>query len=155
MNIFKETFQLVKMLFSDIEKTNEVKTYPMSHFPFSGYKYMMWCGSLIYRDKFPQYRTLKEIDKNHEMIHLHQAKDCGSWTKFYLSYLWAWICKNPFRKSAYYRNKYEVEAYAKENDLTYLERREKNNVDKFKKYNVEFTTPYLFKSSIKIYFKDI
>ena len=63
MNIFKETFQLVKMLFTDIEKTNEVKTYPMTHFPFNGYKYMMWCGKLIYKDKFPQCNCLIQLYK--------------------------------------------------------------------------------------------
>ena len=27
----------------------EAELMPMKHFPFKGYKYMMWCGRIIYR----------------------------------------------------------------------------------------------------------
>ena len=87
MNIFKEILTFVRLLFVNIDNVNKVEPLAMTHFPFKGYKYMMWCGKLIYRDEHPQNGTLVPTDENHETIHLMQAKDKGSWWKFYLSYL--------------------------------------------------------------------
>ena len=70
--------------------------------------------------------------KNHEMIHLRQAQSCGdSWLRFYLLYIWYWA-KNriallrkrhrscQMRHAAYLLNPFEMEAYARMNDLNYL-----------------------------------
>lgn len=48
----KELWQMVKMLFSSKPNdSNELKLLAMQCFPFQGYKYMMWCGKMIYRKK--------------------------------------------------------------------------------------------------------
>ena len=50
--MIKELWVLVKLLFGkrqpkDIDK---VSLMGMDHFPFVGYKYLMWCGKMIYRN---------------------------------------------------------------------------------------------------------
>ena len=64
--------------------------------------------------------------KNHEMIHLYQARDChNSWLLFYLRYGWYWLLANRYRrrlKNAGYRlNPFEMEAYANMYNLHYLD----------------------------------
>ena len=50
----KELWQLIKMLFSS--KPGDFDTpelLPMKHYPFKGYRFMMWCGrmDLPYREQ--------------------------------------------------------------------------------------------------------
>ena len=64
--------------------------------------------------------------KNHEMIHLYQARAChDSWLLFYLRYGWYWLLASRYRrrlKNAGYRlNPFEMEAYANMHDLHYLD----------------------------------
>ena len=158
MSFISEIFTLYKMMKGSID-VNEITPYPMKHIPFKGYKYMMWCANIIYRESRPYDANMDDESKNHETIHLYQAKDKGSWFKYYKSYAWQWM-KNIFtkRNGAYYINKYEVEAYAKEKDLTYLERRKPNNVELFKIDKKEFTkfsNTYQFKEYIREKYKDI
>ena len=63
--------------------------------------------------------------KNHEMIHLRQAQSCGdSWLRFYLLYIWYWLkglrMNRQMKHAAYLLNPFEMEAYARMNDLDYL-----------------------------------
>ena len=63
--------------------------------------------------------------KNHEMIHLRQAQSCGdSWLRFYLLYIWYWLTglrmNRKMKHAAYLLNPFEMEAYARMNDLDYL-----------------------------------
>ena len=63
--------------------------------------------------------------KNHEMIHLRQAQSCGdSWIRFYLLYIWYWLTglrmNRIMKHAAYLLNPFEMEAYARMNDLDYL-----------------------------------
>ena len=63
--------------------------------------------------------------KNHEMIHLRQAQSCGdSWLRFYLLYIWYWIkglrMNRKMKHAAYLLNPFEMEAYARMQDLDYL-----------------------------------
>ena len=63
--------------------------------------------------------------KNHEMIHLRQAQSCGdSWIRFYLLYMWYWLkglrMNRQMKHAAYLLNPFEMEAYARMNDLDYL-----------------------------------
>ena len=70
--------------------------------------------------------------KNHEMIHLRQAQDCGdSWVRFYVRYLWysfrIWCfagrrIRQRQPHAAYLLNPFEIEAYARMYDLNYLSR---------------------------------
>ena len=127
-----DLLKMVKMFFTKPSNIKEVDTVKMKHIPPKGFKYLMWCGHCLYtKDKCS---TLNPVDKNHEMIHLRQAQDKGSWAIYYLSYLWEWIKGWPY-KDSYYTIKYEVESYAKEYDLDYLNRRKKGDVILFKLYN--------------------
>lgn len=115
--MIKELWYLIKLLFSPI--SDKLELVQLKHFPFKGYLFMMWCGKMIYRDDVLDYlRTQKGLRSiRHETIHLMQARDTGSWIKFYLIYLWEWIKGNPLihpAQSAYYMIPFEVQAYALE-----------------------------------------
>ena len=65
--------------------------------------------------------------KNHEMIHLRQAQAChDSWLCFYLLYIWYWLKELPMNRkmkhAAYLLNPFEMEAYGRMYDLSYLKR---------------------------------
>jgi hypothetical protein len=80
------------------------------------------CHTLTDRSKNGAYGAFK----NHEMIHLYQARAChNSWLLFYLRYGWYWLLANRYRrrlKNAGYRlNPFEMEAYANMYDLHYLD----------------------------------
>ena len=119
--MIKELWFLIKLLFTPI--TDKLELVSLKHFPFKGYLFMMWCGKMIYRkdnetkvlDHLRTQKGLRSI--RHETIHLMQAKDIGSWIKFYLIYVWEWIKGNPLlhpAQSAYYTIPFEVQAYALE-----------------------------------------
>lgn len=129
MNFFKELFTLIKFLFKDKPSDYEkVELYEMNHFPFKGYKYMMFCGKMIYRSDNKEKIEAEigtekfNISTNHETIHLKQAQTKGSWISYYITYLWEWIKGNPIihpSQSAYYTIPYEMEAYGNEFDFDY------------------------------------
>lgn len=128
--MIKEFWKIVKMLFaSKPNDIKEVELMGMNHFPFSGYKYMMWCGKMIYRNGMIEKRkkewgTAKfETSKRHEGYHLDQAKQFGSWLAYYWQYFKYWIKGNPIiypASSAYYTIPFEMEAYANENNPDYV-----------------------------------
>lgn len=133
MRFLKELFTLAGMLFSSAKNISEVTLLEMKHFPFRGYKYMMWCGRAVYREEYKDRISFTEKDKRHETVHLRQAQDGGSWTLFYLRYLWQWLLGMFMpNNGAYYMSMYEIEAFAKEEDETYLQRRRKGAVKDFK-----------------------
>ena len=64
--------------------------------------------------------------KNHEMIHLYQARTCcNSWFVFYVRYGWYWLMACRYRKklknAGYLLNPFEMEAYANMHNLHYLD----------------------------------
>ena len=77
--MMKELWQLIKMLFSS--KPGDFDTpqlLPMKHYPFKGYRFMMWCGRMIYRaenkeniDRYMQTYAGKE-SLTHATVHLRQ-----------------------------------------------------------------------------------
>lgn len=154
--MLKEFWVLVKMFFaskpSEIEKA---KVYDMKHFPFEGYKAMSWCGYIIHRIGAS---AVDEVTINHETIHLMQAKDCGSWWKYYLSYLWNWIRHNPLiapASACYYVNKFEAQAYANEDNFEYCSKWDPEAIEKYKIDNAKDVykrigrTPAAWKEYIK------
>lgn len=156
----KETWTLGKMLFtskpSDFEK---LEMMPMKCYPFKGNKYLTWCGRCVYRENTSA-AVITPVAENHENIHLDQAKYCGTWVKFYLRYLWSWMKISPFfQRVGYYTNKYETEAYAKEEDLDYRMTRAHNAVDKFDQENKReiwkqcHKSSYVYKGYIREKFK--
>ena len=77
--------------------------------------------------------------KNHEMIHLYQARSThDSWLCFYWKYFMFWLKANRYRKhlrnAGYLLNPFEMEAYAHMNDLHYLERFPDGKATGWKRY---------------------
>jgi hypothetical protein len=67
--------------------------------------------------------------KNHEMIHLYQARSThDSWLCFYWLYFVYWLKARRYRRrirnAGYVLNPFEMEAYAKMHDLHYLDDKE-------------------------------
>ena len=139
--MLKELFELIRLLFSSNPKDiEEMKVKNMKHFPFKGYKAMAWCGTIIHREGASK---VNDITINHETIHLMQAKMCGSWVKYYWRYFIDWLKGNPLiypASSAYYTTKYESEAYANEENMSYCNNYDGSNLQK-----------YTFKDRKKIY----
>lgn len=51
MNWFKETWWLVKQLFTTTKNKDKVQYKHMDHYPFSGYSAMSWCGYILTKKK--------------------------------------------------------------------------------------------------------
>ena len=129
--MIKELLKLVQLLFksrpSDVIKLPDLEVIYMRHFPFTGYRYMMWCGKVICRpeegDVMKRFFSMiaGQRSKTHEYGHVLQAESehGDNWLRYYLSYLWHWFRHNPFAPSAYYFNRYEVEAYAQDENPDY------------------------------------
>ena len=160
LEFLKELWTMTKMLFeSKPSNFEELELMETNYFPFGEADYLTWCGKCVYRKTN---RTItchpSKYVINHEHIHLAQAKDCGSWFRFYIAYLLCWLKTfPPFSNKAYYLNKFEIEAYAKEQDLNYLEHRTIHAVDNFdfpEKYKLwkESADEHEFKAYIKIEF---
>lgn len=133
--MLKELWLLIKMLFATrpsdfVYKDLDIIT--LRHFPFSGSRYMSWCGVVITRDdrktvieRFLKTKSGKE-SKNHERGHVVQGimEHGDNWTRYYLNYFWHWLKHNPLAKpfdACYYCNRYEVECYAMQHDFTYFD----------------------------------
>ena len=76
--------------------------------------------------------------KNHEMIHLYQARAChDSWLLFYLRYGWYWLRANRYHKhlknAGYLLNPFELEAYGRMYDLHYLDDK-KSGTNEWRRY---------------------
>lgn len=123
MSWFKEVWMLAKMLFHRTSEQKKVELLVTKHFPFKGYKCMMWCGRVVAREQL----ELSSATKRHEMIHLRQARLYSHWWKYYLRYVWEWIKGNPLSHpscSAYYTIPFEMEAYGNEHKLIYMPTKE-------------------------------
>jgi hypothetical protein len=129
--MIKELFTFIKLLFKTSPiNTERVELMGMNHFPFKGYKYLMWCGKMIYRNDMGEKRKKEwktpafKKDLNHETIHLNQAKRSGSWLKYYWQYFIEWVKGGIIMapvSAAYYTNPFEMEAYANEDKPEYPE----------------------------------
>ncbi len=78
---------------------------------------------------------MSDITLNHEKIHIEQQRE-GFILGFYALYVFYWgmgIVKGLSSSEAYYRIPYEQEAYDNDDNMNYLESRERNA---WKKYRV-------------------
>ncbi|MBQ9232049.1 MAG: hypothetical protein IJ190_12875 [Prevotella sp.] len=92
-----------------------------------GYEGMTFFGHIITHSEEEADRFNSQWDamKNHEMIHLHQARSThDSWLCFYWRYVVYWLKACRYRKhlrnAGYLLNPFEMEAYAHMYDLDYL-----------------------------------
>ncbi|MBQ8770457.1 MAG: hypothetical protein IJZ60_04780 [Bacteroides sp.] len=132
--MLKELWILIKMLFtekpSDMLKRNDLEVVVMNHFPFSGFRYMMWCGKVICRPTKEAviHRFLSMIAGTKACTHEHghgmqaESEHGDNYVRYYLNYYWHWF-KHLFSlvplSACYYVNRYEVEAYAQEDHPEY------------------------------------
>lgn len=63
MNWFKETWWLVKQLFTTTKNKDKVQYKHMDHYPFSGYSAMSWCGYILTKKKESDIKLLLGITK--------------------------------------------------------------------------------------------
>lgn len=140
--MIKEVWLLVKMLFSSRPSdvlTKQIELKEMKHFPFKGFRFMCWCGCIIFRkekkDVLERFLKTKEgsISLTHEYGHAIQAisEHGDNWSRYYLAYFWHWIKHCPWISPAsacYYLNRYECEAYAQENNPDYWKNYSRKNL---------------------------
>jgi hypothetical protein len=92
------------------------------YLPRKGYTAINICGVIFARS---QYKPISERTKRHETIHTRQIAELLV-VIFYLWYGIEWIVRliqYRNRMTAYYNINFEREAYANEQDTTYLKRR--------------------------------
>ena len=96
-----------------------------------GYDGLTFFGHIITHSKedAAHFNACFDALKNHEMIHLYQARDChDSWLLFYIRYGWYWLTAFRYRKflrnAAYLLNPFEMEAYHHMHNLHYLDNKE-------------------------------
>lgn len=105
-----------------------------------GYEGMTFFGTIITHSKeeAEHFNNCLDAMKNHEMIHLYQARAThDSWICFYWKYLVYWLKACRYRKhlrnAGYLLNPFELEAYGHMYDLHYLNDKE-NGTTEWRRY---------------------
>lgn len=88
--------------------------------PFNGYKAINLFGVLFVRKGC----VMSEIDINHEAIHTTQMKEM-LYIFFYVWYIIEWGIRLFMKGNAYRNISFEREAYANQNNLSYLNTRKR------------------------------
>lgn len=111
--------------------------------PFGNYFAMMWKGDVLIKNKDKdKWNNIKDSINgkeyiNHEKIHLKQAVSTNdSWFNYYLIYVFMYIRNLPIIFGFDFPYKFiafEMEAYANEDNLQYLDNKEKT--EEWRKYN--------------------
>ena len=101
-----------------------------------GYEGMTFFGTIITHSKeeAEHFNNCLDAMKNHEMIHLYQARAThDSWICFYWKYLVYWLKACRYRKhlrnAGYLLNPFELEAYGHMYDLHYLDEKENGTTE--------------------------
>jgi len=109
-------------------RQNDMRAVAMPRWIRRGYDGMTFFGHIITHTEQDAEAFNERFGsiKNHEMIHLYQARAChDSWLLFYLRYGWYWLLASRYRKhlrnAGYRLNPFEMEAYANMHDLHYLD----------------------------------
>ena len=109
-------------------RQNDMRAVAMPRWIRKGYDGLTFFGNIITHtdEEAEVFNQHFGSFKNHEMIHLYQARDChDSWLLFYLRYGWYWLLASRYRKrlknAGYLLNPFEMEAYANMYDLHYLD----------------------------------
>ena len=106
-----------------------------------GYAALTFFGHIVTPTQKEADRMNKDYNtlKNHEMIHLRQAQSThNSWLCFYIMYMWYWLRALPLNRkikgAAYRLNPFEMEAYAHEHDLHYLDHCPRQGTNGWREY---------------------
>lgn len=82
MNWFKETWWLVKQLFTTTKNKDKVQYKHMDHYPFSGYSAMSWCGYILTKKKTG--KTTEELTHSKNPVTRKRAifaQNAAKWNK--------------------------------------------------------------------------
>lgn len=88
------------------------------------WKGVVYCDSQIDVDSINYSEEINSQLKSHETIHVRQAESMkDSWTRFYLKYIWEWICNFPLIviniHAPYKFSPIEMEAYLNQDNWDY------------------------------------
>lgn len=110
-------------------RMTDMKAVPMPFWIRKGYDGLTFFGTIIThsREDADAFNGHFGAFKNHEMIHLYQARSThDSWLCFYWKYLVYWVKGCRYRKhlrnAGYLLNPFEMEAYGHMYDMDYLDR---------------------------------
>ncbi|MBQ2209451.1 MAG: hypothetical protein II404_05760 [Prevotella sp.] len=110
-------------------RTDDMKAIALPFWIRKGYDGLTFFGHIITHttDEADALNACYDAMKNHEMIHLYQARAThDSWLCFYWKYFLYWLRALPYRRhlknAGYLLNPFEMEAYAHMHDLSYLSR---------------------------------
>ena len=105
-----------------------------------GYEGMTFFGHIVTHSTqdAEHFNTRYDALKNHEMIHLYQARSThDSWLCFYARYLFYWLRASRYRRhlrnAGYLLNPFELEAYASMHNLDYLKDK-KDGANEWRRY---------------------
>lgn len=112
-------------------RTNDMPAVALPFWIRKGYDGLTFFGHIIThsQEDAEDMNTHFNAIKNHEMIHLYQARSThDSWLCFYWLYFVYWLKARRYRRrirnAGYVLNPFEMEAYAKMHDLHYLDDKE-------------------------------
>lgn len=115
--LINKNMRKIKNWFKNLERINGMLVIRNKVIPFPGYKAINLFGVLFVRGN----ASIDDITLNHEKIHTAQIKEM-LYVFFYVWYVIEWLIRLPFGNA--YRNiSFEREAYANDDNLTYLETR--------------------------------
>ncbi len=116
------------------KRTTDMKAVHIPLMLRRGYDALTFFGVIVTRTKDEAEKINSRYDtlKNHEMIHLYQARATrNSWICFYCCYAYYWLqglfCARKVKNAGYRLNPFEMEAYRHMNDLHYLDNKQTAN----------------------------
>lgn len=121
--------------------TGNMKAVVNSTWVKQGYEALTFFGTILtstFQEADAMNKKMTAL-KNHEMIHLSQAINCGdSWWKFYRLYLHYWLQgwrhRKLFPNAGYRLNPFEMEAYRHMHDLSYTDNCGKEGASEWRQY---------------------
>ena len=117
MGFIKEYITIISAIFKN-SPSRPLQHIEMRYVLWPGYKLLCWAGLLVSRPG----TIISTIDEHHEDLHRQQAEILGSYWKFYLVYLWEYLCGLFICLSfnaAYFTISFEMQAYGNERRLEY------------------------------------
>lgn len=106
---------------------------------WKGYAY---CSTQEKADKINSTEGIDSKLESHETIHVRQAESMhDSWFRFYLRYVWEWLCNFPLIfinvYAPYYFMPIEIEAYLNQDDWDYCMKKTANQWKEFEKLTLK------------------
>jgi len=133
---------ILSIIFKSVRpsRQDDMPAIAMPRFIRQGYDGLTFFGYIIThtQEEAEALNTHFDAMKNHEMIHLYQARSThDSWWCFYMQYAYYWLrgcfSRIPLKNAGYLLNPFELEAYEKMYDLRYLNDK-KSGTNEWRRY---------------------